>query len=160
MSCRPSQALKILRVTFADVEPPFRSYFAAYEATIQYVCKTQNITRDQVSPLWAVGSGCVAGYALWASVYPIDVVKSKIQSGSGNYTGMMDCFRKTWANQGVKGFTNGLTPTLVRSPFGKSFSHRLCVPANAICSLPVPNSQWSHIPLFRVDHACDAMSTG
>jgi solute carrier family 25 carnitine/acylcarnitine transporter 20/29 len=120
-------------VTSADNDSRSRSYFAAYEATIQYVCKTQNITRDQVSPLWAVGSGCVAGYALWASVYPIDVVKSKIQSGSGNYTGMMDCFRKTWANQGVKGFTNGLTPTLVRSPFGKSFNDKSFIPAKATC---------------------------
>lgn len=93
------------------------SYFAAYEATIQYVCKTQNIARDQISPLWAVGSGMIAGYALWFSVYPIDVVKSKIQSGAGVYSGMVDCFSKTWKNQGLKGFTNGLIPTLVRSPF-------------------------------------------
>ena len=97
----------------------FRSYFTAYEATIQYVCKSQNISRDQVSPLWAVGSGVAAGYALWFSVYPIDVVKSKIQSGAGVYTGMIDCFSQTWKKQGVKGFTNGLIPTLVRSPFGK-----------------------------------------
>lgn len=48
----------------------------------------------------------------------IDVVKSKIQSGAGVYSGMVDCFSKTWKNQGLKGFTNGLIPTLVRSPFG------------------------------------------
>jgi hypothetical protein len=52
----------------------------------------------------------------------IDVVKSKIQSGAGVYSGMVDCFSKTWKNQGLKGFTNGLIPTLVRSPFGMLYS--------------------------------------
>lgn len=60
----------------------------------------------------------MAGYALWFSVYPIDVVKSKIQSGAGPFKGMIDCFSQTWSKQRVKGFTNGLIPTLVRSPFG------------------------------------------
>jgi solute carrier family 25 carnitine/acylcarnitine transporter 20/29 len=30
---------------------------------------------------------------------------------------MIDCAVKVWRAQGVKGFTGGLAPTLIRSPF-------------------------------------------
>jgi hypothetical protein len=75
--------------------------------------------RSDISPLWAVTFGAAAGYALWFSVYPIDVIKSKIQTdslikGKTAYNGMVDCATKTWKNQGLKGFTNGLGPTLIR----------------------------------------------
>ena len=33
------------------------------------------------------------------------------------YNGTLDCARKIWAAQGWRGFTRGLTPTLIRSPF-------------------------------------------
>lgn len=61
-------------------------------------------------------------HILTASIYPIDVVKSKLQTDSldpakRKYKGMLDCFAQTWRKQGVKGFTGGLTPTLIRSPF-------------------------------------------
>jgi solute carrier family 25 carnitine/acylcarnitine transporter 20/29 len=53
------------------------------------------------------------------SIYPIDVIKSKLQTDSldpaqRRYKGMIDCARKVWAAQGVKGFTGGLVPTLIR----------------------------------------------
>lgn len=55
---------------------------------------------------------------------PIASIKSKLQTDAVNptqraYTGMIDCARKTWRMQGLKGFINGLGPTLVRSPFGE-----------------------------------------
>jgi solute carrier family 25 carnitine/acylcarnitine transporter 20/29 len=51
-------------------------------------------------------------------------IKSKLQTdslikGERAFTGIIDCARKTWAKQGFKGFTNGLAPTLIRSPFGE-----------------------------------------
>ncbi len=54
-------------------------------------------------------------------------IKSKLQTDSLSkseraFTGIVDCARKTWRTQGLKGFTNGLAPTLIRSPFGESFS--------------------------------------
>lgn len=108
-----------------SVPPIFSSYFAAYEALVQNHLKSSpGLTRSDISPVWAVTYGAAAGYALWASVYPVDVIKSKIQTDSldpskAKYKGMIDCAVKTWRQGGVKGFTNGLTPTLIRSPFGE-----------------------------------------
>jgi solute carrier family 25 carnitine/acylcarnitine transporter 20/29 len=84
--------------------------------------RANNCKREDIAPAWACGYGAAAGYALWASIYPIDVVKSKLQTDTldpakRQYKGMVDCFAQTWRAQGWRGFTGGLTPTLVRSPF-------------------------------------------
>ncbi|EJT48906.1 hypothetical protein A1Q2_08033 [Trichosporon asahii var. asahii CBS 8904] len=97
-------------------------YFLVYEYLVQSHCARNNCSREDISPLWALTYGATAGYGLWGSIYPVDVVKSKIQTDSldpskQKYRGMLDCARQTWRAQGVKGFTGGLTPTLVRSPF-------------------------------------------
>jgi solute carrier family 25 carnitine/acylcarnitine transporter 20/29 len=57
----------------------------------------------------------------------MSVIKSKLQTDffpssipgapQPQYRSMADCFRQVWAKQGLKGFTNGLGPTLIRSPF-------------------------------------------
>ncbi|WWC90590.1 uncharacterized protein L201_005526 [Kwoniella dendrophila CBS 6074] len=97
-------------------------YFMAYEALVQKHLKSTGIKREDISPLWAVTYGAAAGYALWFSIYPVDVIKSKLQTDSldstkRTYKGMIDCTRQTWRSQGIKGFLGGLAPTLIRSPF-------------------------------------------
>lgn len=68
--------------------------------------------------------GALAGFALWFTAYPLDAIKSKIQTDGfpsqpdkRKYHGVIDCVRKTMATQGIGGFFKGLTPTLIRSPF-------------------------------------------
>ncbi|WVN86295.1 uncharacterized protein L203_101458 [Cryptococcus depauperatus CBS 7841] len=97
-------------------------YFMAYEALVQKYIQSTGLKREDISPLWAVTYGAIAGYALWLSIYPVDVIKSKLQTDSLEpsrqiYKGMIDCARQTWRAQGVKGFLGGLAPTLIRSPF-------------------------------------------
>ncbi|KAK4685412.1 hypothetical protein P7C73_g4738, partial [Tremellales sp. Uapishka_1] len=97
-------------------------YFMAYEALVQSHLRRHRIQREEISPLWSVTYGAAAGYALWFSIYPIDVLKSKLQTdsldkSSQKYKGLLDCAAKTWRAQGVNGFTGGLLPTLIRSPF-------------------------------------------
>jgi solute carrier family 25 carnitine/acylcarnitine transporter 20/29 len=53
------------------------------------------------------------------SIYPVDVIKSKLQTDSldpakRQYRGIVDCATKTWRAQGWRGFTGGLAPTLLR----------------------------------------------
>ncbi|KAI9637565.1 mitochondrial carrier domain-containing protein [Dioszegia hungarica] len=100
----------------------YGSYFMAYEYLVQRHIRVNGVKREDISPLWAVTFGAAAGYALWASVYPIDVVKSKLQTDSldpakRQYKGMVDCAVQTFRKQGWRGFTGGLAPTLIRSPF-------------------------------------------
>ncbi|WVR09523.1 hypothetical protein IAU60_006591 [Kwoniella sp. DSM 27419] len=97
-------------------------YFLAYEALVQRHIRTTGLAREDISPLWAVTYGAAAGYALWFSIYPVDVIKSKLQTDSLDpakrlFKGMVDCAVRTFRSQGVKGFMGGLAPTLIRSPF-------------------------------------------
>ncbi|KAI0780227.1 mitochondrial carrier [Fomes fomentarius] len=98
-------------------------YFWAYEKLMQREMASKGIRRDQVNPANAVLFGAAAGYALWAVIYPIDMVKSRMQTDGFSaadgqkYKSTLDCVRRVWRTEGLPAFTRGLLPTLVRSPF-------------------------------------------
>ncbi|KAF9527341.1 mitochondrial carrier domain-containing protein [Crepidotus variabilis] len=98
-------------------------YFLTYEKLVQREMAKKNIRRDQINPANAVLYGATAGYALWAIIYPIDMIKSRMQTdgfspGSGQkYKSTLDCVRTVWRTEGIGAFTRGLGPTLIRSPF-------------------------------------------
>ncbi|KAG2353299.1 mitochondrial carrier domain-containing protein [Suillus spraguei] len=83
----------------------------------------KGIRRDQINPMNSVLYGATAGYALWGVIYPIDMIKSRMQtdgftpSTGQKYTSARDCVRKVWRTEGISAFTRGLGPTLIRSPF-------------------------------------------
>lgn len=119
-------------------------YFLAYEKLVQREMATKGIRREEISPAHAVLYGAAAGYAvcsrktfllrsvthyllllflflqLWAVIYPIDMIKSRIQTdGFSPWTGQKyksarDCFRVTLKTEGVAAFMRGLGPTLIR----------------------------------------------
>ncbi|KAL6301248.1 mitochondrial carrier [Sparassis latifolia] len=98
-------------------------YFWAYEKLMQREMAKKGIRRDQVNPANAVLFGAAAGYALWAVIYPIDMIKSRMQTDGFSaadgqkYKSTLDCVRKVWRTEGIGAFTRGLGPTLIRSPF-------------------------------------------
>ncbi|KAK7473273.1 Mitochondrial carrier protein ymc2 [Stygiomarasmius scandens] len=110
-------------VTFLREATGYGVYFLAYEKLVQREMATKGITRDQISPLNAVLYGAAAGYALWAVIYPIDMVKSRMQTDGfttatgRKYATSIDCVRQVWRSEGLPAFTRGLGPTLIRSPF-------------------------------------------
>ncbi|KAF0852751.1 mitochondrial solute carrier family 25 (mitochondrial aspartate/glutamate transporter) member 12/13 [Andalucia godoyi] len=58
--------------------------------------------------------GSIAGMIGATVVYPIDVVKTLLQSTQGHlYSGAIDCFRKTYSERGFTGMYKGLGPQLV-----------------------------------------------
>lgn len=67
-------------------------------------------------------SGCVAGCIASFSVTPFDVVKTRLQTihkghGELTYSGIIDCFRKVYTNEGPKAFFKGaLCRILVIAP--------------------------------------------
>jgi solute carrier family 25 (mitochondrial carnitine/acylcarnitine transporter), member 20/29 len=55
-------------------------------------------------------AGGLGGIAFWTFVYPMDVIKSKIQMQSLaplEYKGILDCGRKVVAKEGAKGTGTG-----------------------------------------------------
>lgn len=96
------------------------AYFWAFEAMVKREIKTHNIKRSDI-PGWKLCLfGAMAGYAMWLTVYPIDVIKSKLQTDALKkqdqvYKSSYDCFKKSLRAQGFKGFFRGFLPTLLRA---------------------------------------------
>ncbi|KAJ3576777.1 hypothetical protein NP233_g191 [Leucocoprinus birnbaumii] len=110
-------------VTFLREASGYGVYFLAYEKLVQREMAKKGIRRDEISPVNAVLYGAAAGYALWAVIYPIDMIKSRMQTDGftpatgQKYKSTIDCVRTVWRTEGLPAFTRGLTPTLIRSPF-------------------------------------------
>lgn len=99
----------------------YGAYFLAYEYLVRETVANGGLKSRNEIPTWKVcGFGACAGYAMWLTVYPVDVVKSKLQTDgftkeTRKYTGMLDCARKTWAAEGLKGFFRGFGPCMLRA---------------------------------------------
>ncbi|KAJ7782412.1 mitochondrial carrier domain-containing protein [Mycena maculata] len=110
-------------VTLVREAAGYGVYFLAYEKLVQREMAKTGIKRDELSPVNAVLYGAAAGYALWAVIYPIDMIKSRMQTDGftaatgQKYKSSIDCVRTVWRAEGIAAFTRGLTPTLIRSPF-------------------------------------------
>lgn len=63
-------------------------------------------------------AGGIAGTASWASIYPIDVVKSRLQTQDlrhPQYRGMVHCAREIVRHEGARVLVRGLSATLLRA---------------------------------------------
>ncbi|RNF21145.1 mitochondrial carrier protein [Trypanosoma conorhini] len=91
-------------------------YFLTFEWVIRNMLREgQSFT--EASPLvHFLGGGC-AGVVFWTSIYPIDALKTKIQTGKGGYgelsfvKGMMRLYKR----EGVRGCMRGYTVTALRA---------------------------------------------
>ncbi|GMF60257.1 hypothetical protein BVG19_g4832 [[Candida] boidinii] len=96
-------------------------WFLSYEYMMQQACKRQNIKREDIPTLQLVLYGGLAGEALWLASYPLDVIKSKIQSDSFNkdvskYKGkIVPVVKDILRNEGIYGFFRGIAPALLRA---------------------------------------------
>jgi solute carrier family 25 carnitine/acylcarnitine transporter 20/29 len=70
------------------------------------------------SNLAMLNAGGISGVVCWLSCYPIDIVKTRMQTQpleNPLYTSTWDCVRKIYKQEGIRGFSRGLTPCLVRA---------------------------------------------
>ncbi|PGH31434.1 solute carrier family 25 (mitochondrial carnitine/acylcarnitine transporter), member 20/29 [[Emmonsia] crescens] len=106
-------------VTILREAQAYGIWFLSFEYLMNWEAKRNNIKREEISTLKVATYGGLAGEVLWLGSYPLDVVKSKMQSdGFGaqqKYAGMVDCFKKTFAAEGLGGFWKGIGPTLLRA---------------------------------------------
>uniref|UniRef100_UPI00358E1ABC mitochondrial ornithine transporter 1 n=1 Tax=Myxine glutinosa TaxID=7769 RepID=UPI00358E1ABC len=74
-------------------------------------------TKDDLGPLSLVLSGGLGGVALWAVVYPIDSVKSRIQvmSMAGERGGLLVTLSRILRHEGLRALYAGFTPTIIRA---------------------------------------------
>ena len=60
-------------------------------------------------------AGAFAGVTSWMSIYPLDVIKSRVQAAPGRYTGMADCARAAVRDEGWTVLFRGLSACLLRA---------------------------------------------
>lgn len=104
---------------------------AAYFATYEYVKRTLtpkdaegNVTGELSLPA-VITAGGAAGVAMWIPVFPVDTIKSRLQSAEGRPT-IGGTISGVYKRGGIKAFFPGFGPALARA-----------VPANAATFLGV-----------------------
>jgi len=91
-------------------------YWVTYEGVKRFLVGEE----AENAPSWCVLlAGGAAGLAYWFAVFPLDVIKTSIQSDNiaaseRKYKGVIDCSRKIY-NSGPRGFLAGIAPCLLRS---------------------------------------------
>ncbi len=108
------EAVTILREAQA-----YGMWFLTFEYLMNADAARNKIERKEI-PTWKIATyGGLAGEVLWLASYPLDVVKSKMQTdGFGKdqkFKTMRDCFAQTWRQGGMGGFWKGILPTMVRA---------------------------------------------
>jgi solute carrier family 25 carnitine/acylcarnitine transporter 20/29 len=94
-------------------------WFLAFEWMMNADAARNGLARKEIPAYKVALYGGLAGEALWLGSYPLDVIKSKMQTdGFGEnmrYKSMRDCFAQTWRAEGMRGFWKGIGPTLLRA---------------------------------------------
>ncbi|KAL9045038.1 MAG: hypothetical protein Q9214_001869 [Letrouitia sp. 1 TL-2023] len=124
-------------MTLARDGPGSAAYFATYEYTKRLMTpKDENGKMSGDLSLTAVmTAGGAAGVAMWIPVFPIDTIKSRLQSAEGRPT-IGGTIRGLYANGGFRAFFPGIGPAMARA-----------VPANAATFLGV---ELAHMAMNKV----------
>ena len=114
-------------MTLARDGPGSAAYFAVYETVKRSLSPKDangNATGELSLPA-VMTAGGAAGVAMWIPVFPVDTIKSRLQSAEGRPT-IGGTIREVYGRGGVKAFFPGFGPALARA-----------VPANAATFLGV-----------------------
>ncbi|KAF2457440.1 mitochondrial carrier domain-containing protein [Lineolata rhizophorae] len=124
-------------MTLARDGPGSAAYFASYETIKRRLTpKDENGLPGQLSLPAVCVAGAAAGVAMWIPVFPVDTVKSRLQSAEGRPT-IGGTIREIYARNGVKAFFPGFGPAMARA-----------LPANAATFLGVELAQKAMSAVF------------
>lgn len=115
--------------TLARDGPGSAAYFAAYEYIKRALSPCDPATgrpSGQLSLGAVTCAGAAAGVTMWIPVFPVDTVKSRLQTAKGPGVGVASVMRDLYTRGGLRAFFPGFGPALARA-----------VPANAATFLGV-----------------------
>lgn len=99
--------------TVAREMPGYFFFFGGYEGA-RHLLTPPGKTKDEIGPARTIVSGGVGGVCLWLSIFPADVVKSRIQI-TGSSEPALSVARAIIRSDGIRALYNGLGPTLLRT---------------------------------------------
>lgn len=124
-------------MTLARDGPGSAAYFAAYEVIKRRLTpKGENGLPGKLSLPAVCVAGGAAGVAMWIPVFPIDTIKSRLQSAEGRPT-IGGVVKEIYGKGGFKAFFPGIGPALARA-----------VPANAATFLGVELAHQAMTKMF------------
>ncbi len=91
-------------------------YFTCFESIKSHMSYDREGSHAEKLKIMAAGG--LAGLTSWVIGYPIDFLKTKLQSqdlDDKKYSGMVDCFKRTYKKYGAHIFTRGLVTVCLRS---------------------------------------------
>lgn len=90
-------------------------YFCAYEIS-KKILTPRNSESNHMTHFFAGG---IAGIASWLGIFPIDLVKSKLQIDAKSkikmYKNHLECIKHIYKVSGIKGFYQGISSSLIRA---------------------------------------------
>ncbi|KAF2088578.1 mitochondrial carrier [Saccharata proteae CBS 121410] len=126
-------------MTLARDGPGSAAYFATYELVKRRLTPKDPVTGKPVGELSltaVMAAGGAAGVAMWIPVFPVDTIKSRLQSAEGNPR-IGEVVRELYARGGFRAFFPGIGPAMARA-----------VPANAATFLGVELAQKAMVKMF------------
>ncbi|KAK9509466.1 hypothetical protein O3M35_006778 [Rhynocoris fuscipes] len=99
--------------TIAREMPGYFVFFGGYEGT-RYLLTPKGCDKEDCGALATMAAGAVGGVCFWTVIFPVDVVKSRIQVsslGGSFYSNTVNIVKK----EGMLALYAGLTPTLLRT---------------------------------------------
>ncbi|KAG7901908.1 hypothetical protein KL905_000852 [Ogataea polymorpha] len=94
------------------------AYFLTFEALVKNEIESRNIARKDIENWKLCVFGALAGYGMWFSIYPIDVIKSNMQTDNYKklvYRNAVETIRGIWRQSGAWGLVKGFSPTILRA---------------------------------------------
>ncbi|KAG8627018.1 hypothetical protein KVT40_004501 [Elsinoe batatas] len=111
---------RVLNPSWVASHPGYESRLgAAGDAAANAIAKSSTLMRDILTSAHHFALGSLAGAFGAFMVYPIDLVKTRMQNqraarvGQLMYKNSIDCFQKVVKNEGFKGLYSGVLPQLV-----------------------------------------------
>lgn len=120
-----------LGVTLVRNTPANAVYLGSFEVLKNRFAKQLECAPADLPAPAIISAAGIGGLLYWLAIFPVDVVKSAVQSDSifpaqRAYVGPLAAARALWTEGGVKRFYRGFTPCLLRA-----------VPANGVMLLTV-----------------------
>lgn len=108
-------------ITLLRESQAYGVWFLTYETLIASIQSYRGYKRrEDITTPELLLAGALSGNALWLSSYPLDVIKSNIQSdgfgAESKYNGKISsATRAIWVANGARGFWKGIVPCLIRA---------------------------------------------
>ena len=105
-----------LQATVIRNSPAFGSYFFCNEM----MKRALTPAGERPSRGTLMLGGAAAGFGFWGVFYPLELIKTRMQTdhmevAKRQYSGVLDCVKKSYAEGGINAFFRGYSPALLRA---------------------------------------------